>query len=407
MSAAETGQVWSVDLTDAAPSISGRHASDDAQAGPAAAPRRAIRVGEARRRLAHPTSLAVLAIGVVISAALVVATWTAHNSNEQRLLRRQTRQGAAVLRAFVPSVQTPLASAAEAVEVTDGADPRVFPVLMTPLVQPAGQYVSASLWPLDGTVQPTVVIGQPPKLASQPADVIRAFLLRAAATKKFSSIGLLDGDVPLLGYAATSTATSPRFVAYVESALPPNRTSVVRRDSAFTGVASAVYLGASADPSTLLTATTPDLPLGGRRSSETVEFGDSALLLVMSPTSELGGRLLALLPWLVGAIGLLATLGAATLTERLLRRRDQAEQLARDNARLYANQRSVAETLQHSLLPEALPEVPGVDLASRYSPGASEVDIGGDWYDVIPVAAWRRGRHRHGIAALRDPSLCQ
>jgi serine phosphatase RsbU (regulator of sigma subunit) len=135
----------------------------------------------------------------------------------------------------------------------------------------------------------------------------------------------------------------------------------------------------------LLTATTPHLPLGGRRSSEAVDFGDRTLLLVMSPTTELGGRLLFILPWIIGALGLLATLGAATLTERLLRRRDEAEQLARDNARLYANQRSVAETLQHSLLPEILPHMPGVDLAFRYLPGASGVDIGGDWYDVIPL----------------------
>jgi serine phosphatase RsbU (regulator of sigma subunit) len=174
-------------------------------------------------------------------------------------------------------------------------------------------------------------------------------------------------------------------VAYAEAALPANRTSVVRRDSAFSGLASAVYLGDTESPDSLLTATTPNLPLRSPRSSEHVAFGDSSLLLVMSPTTELGGRLMALLAWLVGGIGLLATLGVGALTERLLRRRDQAEQLARDNARLYANQRSVAETLQHSLLPERLPDVPGVDLAFRYQPGALGVDIGGDWYDVIPL----------------------
>lgn len=56
--------------------------------------------------------------------------------------------------------------------------------------------------------------------------------------------------------------------------------------------------------------------------------------------------------------------------------------LALDNARLYARERRVAETLQRSLLPARLPAVPGVTFAAHYEPG--EGDIGGDWYDVIP-----------------------
>ncbi|HKY75986.1 MAG TPA: ATP-binding SpoIIE family protein phosphatase [Acidimicrobiia bacterium] len=47
----------------------------------------------------------------------------------------------------------------------------------------------------------------------------------------------------------------------------------------------------------------------------------------------------------------------------------------------------VAETLQKSLLPPELPEIPGLVVAGRYKPGAS--DVGGDFYDVFPL----RGRH--------------
>jgi serine phosphatase RsbU (regulator of sigma subunit)/anti-sigma regulatory factor (Ser/Thr protein kinase) len=66
-----------------------------------------------------------------------------------------------------------------------------------------------------------------------------------------------------------------------------------------------------------------------------------------------------------------------------------AEELARrvavalENARLYAAQRDVAETLQHSLLPEELPMLPGLATAARYSPGGPGVEVGGDWYDVL------------------------
>ena len=67
------------------------------------------------------------------------------------------------------------------------------------------------------------------------------------------------------------------------------------------------------------------------------------------------------------------------------------EELARraatavENARLFARQRTVAETLQHSLLPDRLPQIPGLATAARYLPGGPDVEVGGDWYDVIPL----------------------
>ncbi|GID98863.1 hypothetical protein Adu01nite_02140 [Paractinoplanes durhamensis] len=53
------------------------------------------------------------------------------------------------------------------------------------------------------------------------------------------------------------------------------------------------------------------------------------------------------------------------------------------NARLYEAEHRIATTLQHSLLPPSLPRVPGAIVASRYLPGSSEAEVGGDWYDVI------------------------
>ncbi|MFF5293359.1 SpoIIE family protein phosphatase [Paractinoplanes globisporus] len=55
------------------------------------------------------------------------------------------------------------------------------------------------------------------------------------------------------------------------------------------------------------------------------------------------------------------------------------------NARLYETEHRIASTLQHSLLPQSLPRVPGAIVASRYLPGSSEAEVGGDWYDVIAV----------------------
>jgi PAS domain S-box-containing protein len=58
-----------------------------------------------------------------------------------------------------------------------------------------------------------------------------------------------------------------------------------------------------------------------------------------------------------------------------------------DNARLYTREHDVAVTFQRSLLPEAIPEVPGLDIAHRYQPASRAAEVGGDWFDVIPLDA--------------------
>jgi PAS domain S-box-containing protein len=59
--------------------------------------------------------------------------------------------------------------------------------------------------------------------------------------------------------------------------------------------------------------------------------------------------------------------------------------LAVDHARVYEREHRIAETLQRSLLPERLPQLPGLAVAARYLPAASEAEVGGDWYDVLPT----------------------
>jgi len=56
-----------------------------------------------------------------------------------------------------------------------------------------------------------------------------------------------------------------------------------------------------------------------------------------------------------------------------------------DNADTSARDHSVAETLQRSVLPDALPSIAGLDLAVRYIPGTDDIDVGGDWYDAFPL----------------------
>src|SRR4051794_20324572 len=65
--------------------------------------------------------------------------------------------------------------------------------------------------------------------------------------------------------------------------------------------------------------------------------------------------------------------------------------LALENARLYASTRHIARTLQQSLLPRAMPEIPCVHLAARYRAAAEGQDVGGDFYDAFQISEDRWG----------------
>ncbi|MER5702182.1 SpoIIE family protein phosphatase [Micromonospora sp. NPDC002296] len=59
--------------------------------------------------------------------------------------------------------------------------------------------------------------------------------------------------------------------------------------------------------------------------------------------------------------------------------------LAIENARIHAERRRVAQTLQQSLLPPALPVVEGIGFAAEYVPTGDDAEVGGDFYDVLPL----------------------
>jgi PAS domain S-box-containing protein len=63
--------------------------------------------------------------------------------------------------------------------------------------------------------------------------------------------------------------------------------------------------------------------------------------------------------------------------------------LSIDNAVLHHHVRRAAETLQRSLLPQLSPCHPGLEVAARYRPSQAFSEIGGDWYDVIPLSGDR------------------
>ena len=73
--------------------------------------------------------------------------------------------------------------------------------------------------------------------------------------------------------------------------------------------------------------------------------------------------------------------------------------VAIDNAMLFEAERRTALAFQQSLLPDSAPELDGLEVAFRYIPAKPlttqgqgiQTQVGGDWYDIIPLAAGRVG----------------
>ncbi len=118
----------------------------------------------------------------------------------------------------------------------------------------------------------------------------------------------------------------------------------------------------------------PPLEVEDERHRELVEhFGVKSTVLV---PLRARGRMLGVM-----AIGFAEVVGHdhVELFEDVGRR----AALAIDNARLYEERANVARTLQRSLLPPVLPDVPGIDLAARYVAAGEGNEVGGDFYDCF------------------------
>lgn len=94
----------------------------------------------------------------------------------------------------------------------------------------------------------------------------------------------------------------------------------------------------------------------------------------------------------IGAITFASAESGRSFSEHDLR---TAEDLGRragiavENARLYRERSDIAATLQRGLLPDALPQIPGLRLSSLYRPAGAENLVGGDFYDAFPTdAGW-------------------
>jgi serine phosphatase RsbU (regulator of sigma subunit) len=338
---------------------------------------------------------AALLTGLVVTGALALTSVAVYNRNERRLLNLRVRELSLVLAATAPSIQTPLASAAELADAT-GGNAQKFRAFIAPYVGPGRQFTSVSLWPL-GTSQlaPSTVLGSAPVLASMPARA-KQFFTHSTRPGVLNLTSFLNSPHPALGFDFSAPGRAHGFAVYAENPLPANRRSKLEKNSAFSDLNYALYLGRSRRTSDVLVTSLKRLPIEGRQAADVVPFGAGVFTIVVSPNGSLGGAFFERLPWIIALVGLLVSLAAALMTERLARRRRYAEQLvgvldrvAAENREMYTEQHSIAQTLQHALLPDTLPELDGLQVGARYVPATSGIDVGGDWYDVVAAGDGR------------------
>jgi len=336
--------------------------------------------------------VATLIIGLLVTGVLVVVSHSQYVSNEKRLLGLRVKDAASLLAESLPATEASMAAAAQQADDTHGNVQR-FEQLVTPQVgtKPT-QWLTLSLWKAGALGNgPLAVVGVAPKLAASPAVASR-FLGAAAHSPTLNVIGLLKAPSLRIGYAFANPTQPGGYVVYGERPLPANRRSRLQSTSQFAGLDYAVFLGKEPSEQNLLLTDRARLPLPSPSASESVAYGNTNLTLAMSSRVPLAGTLPKDLPWIIAVLGSLLTIAAALMTLRLTQRRRGAEELAgrlevtaNENERLYAEQRGIAQTLQHALLPDRLPELPGIQASARYEAGEEGVEIGGDWYDVIDL----------------------
>jgi serine phosphatase RsbU (regulator of sigma subunit)/anti-sigma regulatory factor (Ser/Thr protein kinase) len=140
------------------------------------------------------------------------------------------------------------------------------------------------------------------------------------------------------------------------------------------------------------------------------DLDDSPVTPVNPLFREKGVRSLLGVPLLVDG-EVIGVLHVGSLTQREFKDRDiellqlvaNRVALSIERSRLMVQGR-IAATLQRSLLPRQLPQVPGLRMAARYLPAEDESAVGGDWYDVIDLGGQTLGFMigdvaGHGMAA--------
>lgn len=326
-----------------------------------------------------------------IVAALValgltgLATWGTYsvvNDQENRLLKERVSEVNLVLTASINGIPAGLQALGGILKATDGS--------VKAFDQAAAEAAAASptpqtfawLKPAAGGYQVLAASGTQLSVGQVITDARVATFDATMKTKLLVATPVI-GAQRLLGFALGPPAAPAGTVLYRQSALGPVQPPRAASTAPFSELEVVIYGSTHQDLNQVLASTSTHLPLTGDIRAAPLPVGATKWLTVVKAKRPLVGSFATDGYWLALVVGLVGSLLVGLIVETSGRRRDAA--LA-----LYATEHHVAETLQRSLLPQ-LPTMPGLELAARYLPSGTGQQVGGDWFDVFPVAGGRVG----------------
>lgn len=340
-----------------------------------------------RGRLRWATVIALL-IALVATGAL---TWLVHvlvRDQERRLLRERAAELTLVLTAVVSPVESALEDQAEVLRATGNSREAYTRAVQDALANnPVGSSTKVAFAWLRPAGNGRFVV-----VAAAGQGLTEGQIIGGTRAKAFETAlqghtlvaTPVLGKSRILGFALGPKSGPPDTVLYQQNILG----SEIERPSQgsgspFSELEVAAYASATVDNSQLILATTDKLPLHGNVRRVTLQVGASRFLLAVSARRPLVGTVATRAQWFTLGAGLIGTLLLAGFVESAGRRRDAAEAL-------YQSEHHIAETLQRSLLPR-LPTVGDLQLAARYLASGKHQEVGGDWFDVFPIAGDRLG----------------
>lgn len=338
-----------------------------------------------RRGRLRGASIVALLLALAATGAL---TWLVHvlvRDQERRLLRERAAEVNLVLKEAIAPIETTLNGQAGVVRATSNPV-RAYTKVASDAVK------TSSPPPAFAWLRPAGE-GRFVVLAAAGAGLERGQIIadtRAQALAKALKVHQLVttpvfGKSRDLGFALAPIAGPAGTVLYEQNIVGPAtpQRNTGGSSSPFSELDVAAYASPTVESSQLLLTTTSRLPLRGDVRQATVSVGASKFLLAVSARRPLVGTVATRAQWFTLAAGLIGALLLAGFVESAGRRRDAAEAL-------YQSEHHIAETLQRSLLP-TLPAVHDLQLAARYLASGKHQEVGGDWFDVFPVAGDRLG----------------
>ena len=340
-----------------------------------------VRAQTSRRPL-RPVSLIALLVALGITAAATWATSLAVRSQERRLLKERTAEVGLVFNSAVAAIPAALNEQGTVLRVSDRSRTAYERTATTAIATQPATLTYAWVRPL--TTGRFVVLAEAGR-ALHVGQVINddrvQTLEQAMRTDKLVSSRVVSGRRLLF---ALGPPTAPAgTVLYREQMLGPVAPPRQAGTAPFSELEVTLYATTNAEVPQVLVSTTKQLPLTGSVHRQLIDVGTARWLLAVKARRPLVGSLTSKAPWFTLGVGVLGALLIAAVVETSARRRQSA-------MALYETEHQVAETLQRSLLPK-LPGLPGLDLAARYIASGAGQQVGGDWFDVFPIAGGRVG----------------